>query len=226
MRCQPVGLGGLGLVRGNHLGDQVAPVQGIGLGCAHVAHRDHAVEHLAPSLGRREQLVGNAERVVVRRRLWQARGRHELGPADIDRDGLVAGQAQRPGEMVGHGDPDAIVLVDVDVDQVSGPVRRQPRHEQQIEIPTKRVRVDAEQGGDLPERGPRMLDEVGNDRQHASQPLRRLRRRPAPPRRLSHGRPRVAGRSWRAGRVGTRRRHPGRTEAAARRGPPRPRMGR
>ena len=85
MRCQPVGLGGLGLVRGNHLGDQVAPVQGVGLGCAHVAHRDHAVEHLAPSLGRREQLVGNAERVVVRRRLWQAGQERGLTPAEVGR---------------------------------------------------------------------------------------------------------------------------------------------
>ena len=117
--------------------------------------------------------LSSAER--ERRRLRHARRAEQLGPAEVERERLAAGQPQRPGEVLGHRDPDAIVLVDVHLDQVAGPVRRQAGHEQQVEVAPELLDGHVEQPGHLGQLAPGVLHQVRHDHEHPPEPLRGLR---------------------------------------------------
>ena len=73
------------LVRGDHLLEQVAAIEILGLAAAEVTNRHHSVQHLPPALLHRLQLVRRAERVVERRRLREPREERRLRPAQVGR---------------------------------------------------------------------------------------------------------------------------------------------
>ena len=79
----------------DHLRDEVARVDGVGLGAMQVAHRDHAVKHLAPSHPGRLQLVRRPEGVVVAGRLGQSREKAGLRPREVGRVDLEIGLGRR-----------------------------------------------------------------------------------------------------------------------------------
>src|SRR5207342_2555642 len=84
----------------------------------------------------RPQLV---HRGAERGRLRHAGGAHQLHASKVKRQRLAPGDPQWTGELLGHRDPDAIVLVDVYLDEIAGAVRWQAGHEQQIEIPAELI---------------------------------------------------------------------------------------
>ena len=116
----------------------------------------------------------------------------------------------RDGRSGGHRDPDAIVLVDVHLDEVAGTVRGQAGHEQQVEVAPQLIDRDVEEAGHLRQLAPGMLHQVRHDHEHPSEPFGGLGR-PTPgfgPRGLSQGAPPAAPRPDRGASADPRRRRP------------------
>ncbi len=104
----------------------------------------------------------------------------QLRPAEVERQRLAPGEPQRTGEVLGHRDPDAIVLVDVHLDEVARSVRRQAGHEQQVEVAPELIGGNVERARHLRQLAPRMLHQERHDHEHPAQPLRGLRCPPSP----------------------------------------------
>ena len=165
----------------------------------------------------RPQLV---HRRAERRRLRHAGRAEQLRASEVERQRLAPGEPQRTGEVLGHRDPDAIVLVDVHLDEVAGSVRRQAGHEQQVEVPAELIDGHVERPRHLRQLAPRMLHQVRDDHEHPAQSFRRLRCPPSP---LRQGAPPGGRRSDRGATAGPPRRRPDRAGAGSERAHARPR---